>query len=227
MASEAEFERLYQLFVANGGGNLTFSGSNLTPKQYSEAVSTSNLTPLQMAQLEAKQHQYNRQSALNTIANEVDANNFSNPYSARAVYGKSLLSTLGSTQGSINAGAINGAFGTGGFTDANRAEIVAEVLSATGVDLEKLIKIAGIAGLGTAMYTSLTDHTNNQTANIPGTMEDASSLSAMNEQFGEQGDPCSFFNQLMGILAGIYDGTLDFIEKGIGDITSFLNKTGI
>ena len=31
----------------------------------------------------------------------------------------------------------------------------------------------------------------------------------------------------MGILAGIMDGTLDFIEKGIGDITSFLNKTGI
>jgi len=58
-------------------------------------------------------------------------------------------------------------------------------------------------------------------------MEDASSLSSMNEQFGEEGDPCSFFNQLMGILAGIYDGTLDFIEKAIGDITSFLNKTGI
>ena len=227
MASEAEFERLYQLFIANGGGNLTFSGSNLTPKQYSEAVSSSNLTPLQMAQLEAKQHQYNRQSALNTIANEVEANNFSNPYAARGVYGNSLLSALGGHQGSINAGLINGAFGTGGFTDANRAEIVAEVLSATGVDLEKLIKIAGITGLGTAMYTSLTDHTNNQTANIPQAMEDASSLSAMNEQFGEQGDPCSFFNQLMGILAGIYDGTLDFIEKGIGDITSFLNKTGI
>ena len=215
----------YQLFVANGGGNLTFSGSNLTPKQYSEAVNSSNLTPLQMAQLEAKQHQYNRQSALNTIANEVDANNFSNPYAARGVYGNSLLSALDSTQGSINAGAINGAFG--GFTDVNRALVIAGVLSATGVDLEKLIKIAGIAGLGTAMYTSLTDHTNNQTANIPQAMEDASSLSAMNEQFGEQGDPCSFFNQLMGILAGIFDGTLDFIEKGIGDITSFLNKTGI
>lgn len=225
MASEAEFERLYQLFVANGGGNLTFSGSNLTPKQYSEAVNSSNLTPLQMAQLEAKQHQYNRQSALNTIANEVEANNFSNPYAARGVYGNSLLSALGATQGSINAGLINGAFS--GVTDSNRALVVAGVLSATGVDLEKLIKIAGIAGLGTAMYTSLTDHTNNQTANIPKTMEDASSLSAMNEQFGEQGDPCSFFNQLMGILAGIMDGTLDFIEKGIGDITSFLNKTGI
>ena len=77
------------------------------------------------------------------------------------------------------------------------------------------------------MYSSLTDHTNNQTANFPITLEDASSLSSMNEQFGEEGDPCSFFNQLMGILAGIYDGTLDFIDKAIGDIKSFLNKTGI
>ena len=51
MASEAELERLYQLFVTNGGGAFTFSGANLTPKQYSDAVSTSNLTPLQMAQL--------------------------------------------------------------------------------------------------------------------------------------------------------------------------------
>ena len=225
MASEAEIERLYQLFVANGGGNLTFSGSNLTPKQYSDAVNASQLTPLEMAQLESKQHQFNRQSALNTIADEIDANNFNNPYSARGVYGTSLLNALGAHQGSINAGLIDGAFS--GFTDANRALVVAGVLSATGVDLEKIIKIAGLTALGTSMYTSLTDHTNNQTANVPKTMEDVSSLSSMNEQFGEEGDPCSFFNQLMGILAGIYDGTLDFIEKAIGDITSFLNKTGI
>ena len=225
MASEAEIERLYQLFVANGGGNLTFSNTNLTPKQYSEAINASQLTPLEMAQLESKQHQFNRQSALNTIADEIDANNFNNPYSARGVHGTSLLNTLGAHQGSINAGLINGAFS--GFTDSNRALVVAGVLSATGVDLEKIIKIAALTGLGTSMYTSLTDHTNNQTANIPKTMEDASSLSSMNEQFGEEGDPCSFFNQLMGILAGIYDGTLDFIEKAIGDITSFLNKSGI
>ena len=225
MASEAEIERLYQLFVANGGGNLTFSGSNLTPKQYSEAINASQLTPLEMAQLESRQHQFNRQSALNTIAAEIDANNFNNPYSARGIFGTSLLNTLGAHQGSINAGLINGAFS--GFTDSNRALVVAGVLSATGVDLEKIIKIAGLTTLGTSMYTSLTDHTNNQTANVPKTMEDASSLSSMNEQFGEEGDPCSFFNQLMGILAGIYDGTLDFIEKAIGDITSFLNKTGI
>ena len=49
MASEAELERLYQLFVINGGGDFTFSNTNLTPKQYSQLVSASQLTPRQMA----------------------------------------------------------------------------------------------------------------------------------------------------------------------------------
>jgi|TARA_R110002167_G_scaffold314281_1_gene519984 hypothetical protein len=225
MASEAEIERLYQLFVTNGGGALSFSGANLTPKQYSDAIATSNLTPLEMAQLESRQHQFNRQKALNTIVTELDANSFNNPYAPRATYGSSLFSALGSTSGSINAGLINGGFS--GFSDVNRALVVAGVLSQTGVDLEKIIKIAGLMTLGTAMYTSLSNHTNNQTANIPKTLEDASSLSTMNEQFGQQGDPCSFFNQLMGILAGVFDGTLDFIETAVGDISSLVNKTGI
>jgi hypothetical protein len=226
MASEAEIERLYQLFVANGGGNLTFSGTNLTPKQYSDAVSASNLTPLEMAQLEARQHQYNRQAALNSIANEIEANNFTNPYATRGAYGNSLFSALGSSSGATQVGLIGTALS--GFSDTDKALIFAGVLSQTGIDLEKILKIVGLSALGIAMYTSLTNHTNNQTANIPGTMQDASSLASMNEQFGEQGsDPCSGFNQLMGILAGIYDGTLDFIDNVIGDITTLLNDTGI
>jgi len=225
MASEAEIERLYQLFVTNGGGAFTFSGANLTPKQYSDAVSASGLTPLQMAQLEARQHQYNRQNALNTISDELANNAFTNPYAPRAVYASSLFSALNGTTGSINAGLINGGFS--GFTDANKALVIAGVLSATGVDLEKIIAIAGLMSLGTSMYTSLANHTNGQTADIPKTLEDASSLSALNQQFGEQGDPCSFFNQLMGILAGAFDGTLDFIETAVGDISSLVNKTGI
>ena len=225
MASEAEIERLYQLFVANGGGALSFSNTNLTPKQYSEAVNASNLTPLEMAQLEARQHQYNRQKALNTIADEIDANTFTNPYAARSTYGSSLFSNLGTSQGSINAGLLAGGFS--GYSDANRALVVAGVLSATGVELENIIKIAGLTALGTTMYSSLSNHTNNQTANLPKTLEDANSLSSMNAQFGEQGDPCGFFNQIMGILGGIFDGTLDFIETAIGDIISLVNSTGI
>ena len=229
MASEAEIERLYQLFVANGGGNLTFSGTNLTPKQYSEAFNTSQLTPLEMAQLEARQHQFNRQKALNSIANEIDANNFSNPYLARGSYGSALLSALGSSSGVTST--TNGIAGLtnafSGFSDADKALIFAGVLSQTDIDLEKFLKIAGLTALGLGMYNSLTNHTNTQTANIPQTMQDADALASMNEQFGEQGDPCSSFNQLMGILACIFDGTLDFIDGAIGDITSLLNDSGI
>ena len=229
MASEAEIERLYQLFVANGGGSLTFDGTNLTPKLYSEAIAASNLTPLQMAQLEARQQQYNRQAALNSIANEIDANNFTNPYAARGAYGNSLFNTLGSSSGVTSpihgVTGLNSAFS--GFGSADKALIFAGVLSQTGIDLEKFLKILGLMALGNTMYTSLINHTNNQTANIPQTMEDASSLSSMNEQFGEKGDPCSFFNQLMGILAGVYDGTLDFIDGTVGDISSLLNNSGI
>jgi len=225
MASEAEIERLYQLFVANGGGAFTFSGTNLTPKQYTDAVSASNLTPLEMAELEARQHQYNRQSALNTIADEIDANNFSNPYIQRASVGNNLLSILSASNGYTNVNNLNNAFS--GFSSSDKALIFAGVLANTGVDIEGLLKVIGLSAIGVGMYNSLTNHTNNQTANIPQTMQDADALASMNAQFGEKGDPCDAFNVLMGILAGIYDGTLNFIEKAIGDITAFLNDSGI
>ena len=93
MASEAEIERLYQLFVAKGGGAGTFDNANLTPKQYSDASSSSQLSALQLAQLESKQHQYNKQSALRTIADEIDANNFTNPYATRGAYSSGLFGT--------------------------------------------------------------------------------------------------------------------------------------
>ena len=232
MASEAEIERLYQLFVTNGGGALSFSGTNLTPKQYSEALATSNLTPLEMAQLEARQRQYNKSVALNSIADEIDANNFTNPYAARGAYGSSLLNTLGASTGATNVGLLSSALS--GFSTGDKALIFAGVLAGSGVDLEQIIKIAGLSALGLAMYSSLTNHTNNQTANIPETMQNASNLASMNSQFGPAGGPrppgetdCDSFNDLMGILSGAYDGTLDYIDRIIGDISSFINQSGI
>ena len=117
------------------------------------------------------QYQYNRQKALGVISDEIGNNTFSNPYASRGVYGNSLLSALAGSSGSIAAGLLNGGFS--GFSDINRALLVAGVLSKTGVDLEKIIKVAGLMTLGGAMYTSLTNHTNQQTAKIPTTLEDA------------------------------------------------------
>jgi hypothetical protein len=232
MASEAEIERLYQQFVAGGGGSLTFDGTNLTPKQYSDATTASKLSPLQLAQLESKQHQFNKQSALGSIADEIDANNFTNPYVARGAYTTSLFNDLSGTDNTApvynqvsEIGDISSALS--GFSTVDKAAIFAGVLAASGVDLDKILKIGGLMVLGTAMSSSLTNHTNNQTANIPQTMADASSLASMNAQFGEAGNPCDQFNNLMGLLGGVFDGTLDFIDGAVGAIIGFLKQTGI
>jgi len=225
MASEAEIERLYQEFVAGGGGSLTFDNTNLTPKQYSSVSSSSNLTPLQLAQLESKQHQFNKQSALRSIADEIDANNFTNPYAARGAYSTSLFDGLGASTGVSTIGAISSALS--GFSAVDKAAIFAGVLAASGVDLDTILKIGGLALLGTSMASSLTNHTNSQTANIPQTMSDASSLASMNQQFGESGNPCDQFNNLMGLLGGVFDGTLDFIDGAVTSIHGFLKQTGI
>jgi negative regulator of replication initiation len=65
-------------------------------------------------------------------------------------------------------------------------------------------------------------------------MQNASNLASMNSQFGPAGGPrppgetdCDSFNDLMGILSGAYDGTLDYIDRIIGDISSFINQSGI
>ena len=225
MASEAEIERLYQLFVAKGGGAGTFDNTNLTPKQYSDVSSSSQLSALQLAQLESRQHQYNKQSALRSIADEIDANNFTNPYATRGAYSSSLFGSSALATGATNVGLLNSALS--GFGTGDKALIFAGVLAASGVDLEQILKIGGLALLGTTLFSALTNHTNNQTANIPQTMADASSLASMNAQFGEAGNPCDQFNQLMGLLGGAFDGTLDFIDGAIVSITSLINQTGI
>ena len=225
MASEAEIERLYQLFVAKGGGAGTFDNANLTPLQYSESQTTWKLTPLQLAQLESKQHQYNKQSALRTIADEIDANNFTNPYATRGAYSSGLFTGLGSSAGVSTLGAISTALA--GFNTGDKSAIFAGVLAASGVNLEQILKIGGLMALGTSMFSSLTNHTNNQTANIPQTMADASSLASMNAQFGEAGNPCDQFNQLMGLLGGVFDGTLDVIDSTVTAIHGFLKQTGV
>ena len=96
MASEAELERLYQEFVLRGGGAFTFSNVNQTPAQFYSSTAGNTLTPSQQALLQQQQLQFNRQSAM-TIANELSANNFSNPYIARADNSLGLINTFETT----------------------------------------------------------------------------------------------------------------------------------
>ena len=91
--SEAEFERLYQEFIRKGGGSLTGSNnptaSNIifetlgetvnTPVEYYDEKNKIELTPSQLAELNAAEEQYNRKQALSIISSELASNNFSNP----------------------------------------------------------------------------------------------------------------------------------------------------
>ena len=92
MASEAEYERLYQQFVLNGGGNLSFTGANTPVEYYTQNLGT-ELTPAQIADLQARQAHYNRINALQTISSEIGANNFNNPYNGRSVVAIQALTT--------------------------------------------------------------------------------------------------------------------------------------
>jgi len=225
MASEAELERLYQEFVLRGGGAFTLSNVNTTPAQYYNTVSGNTLTPSQQAFLQAQQEQFNRQSALSTIASELAGNNFSNPYTARADTSIGLIQSFANNPTLTNVAALASAFGS--FSATDKGLIFAGVLAATGVDLENLIKIGTIAGLGIAMFNSLKNHTAGQMTNLPQTLSDASSLAGMNAQFGEQKDSCSFFNEILGILSGAFDGTMDFIDGVFNKLGSLLNQTGV
>ena len=225
MASEAEIERLYQEFVNRGGGQFTFSNINTTPAQYYNATSSASLTPGQQAALLAKQEQFNRQSALSTIASELAGNNFSNPYIARADTSTNIINNFALNPTLANVTALAGAFGS--FNAVEQAAIFAGILEITGVDMGNVIKVLGIGALGLALFSSLKSHTAGQMTDLPKTLSDASALAGMNSQFGEQKDSCSFFNEILGVLSGAFDGTMDFIDGAFEKLNGFLQQTGV
>lgn len=226
MASEAEYERLYKEFVANGGGTLTLDGTNLTPKEYSDLMAGVSLTPEQQAALAAREEQYNRQSALNDIADEIEANTFTNPYAAVADNGiaayesqksedhvaasKELNEQVNRLSGSDRESLIDGIMNAVGFG----------LTVAAGVSLfEKLAYNDSAADEAVPMYKDLKSHTNAQAADLPKAINDANNLASMREQFGEQRESCSVFNEIMGIMSGAFDGVLDTVKDAKNKIT--------
>lgn len=109
MASEAEYERLYQQFVLNGGGNLSFTGANTPVEYYTQNLGT-ELTPAQIADLQARQAHYNRINALQTISSEIGANNFNNPYNARSVAAIGAYNSMSTLPGMLAINDINNGF---------------------------------------------------------------------------------------------------------------------
>ena len=227
MASESEYERLYQLWVQQNtinGGAVTLDGTN-TPAQYYNESSSLNLTPQQLAELQARQAHYNRTQALQTISSEIGANNFTNPYNARSDTSINKLNAFSSSQGVLNVIALSAILnGSDALALGGSAIVIAALSDALGVDFEKLLLTAGLAGIGVSMFNNLKSHTNSQTVNLPDTLENASQLAGMNAQFGEGPSSCSLFNELMGILAGAFDGALDFIDSAMDKISGIINQ---
>ena len=249
LTSEAEFERLYQEFVRRNGGIPTLAGDQYnTPAEYYSATTENTLSPSELAELQARQAQYNRQSALNTINSEITNNNFTNPYNVRSQSSISNLNSINSIPIIINdyhtgqptqttiynqLGSLSNTLSPlldenlgGGAVVA--ALVYAGIAEATGIDIEKLLLGAGLITAGIAMFTDLQNHTNNQAVDIPGKINEIDQMSGLNKSFGEMPtDSCSLFNDLMGIMSGSFDGVLDFIDGGIDQFKDFMNSTAL
>lgn len=249
LTSEAEFERLYQEFVRRNGGIPTLVADQYnTPAQFYDASQNVSLSPADLAALQARQYQYNRQAALNTISQEITNNNFTNPYNARSQASISNLNSISAQSITITDAATDQTIKTtsynqlGGVRDslsplsdssiggsaALAAMIYAGVADATGIDLGKLILGAGLITAGVAMFGNLQNHTDGQVADLPGKMGEIDQLTGLQQSFGEMSsDSCSIFNELMGILSGSFDGVLDFIDSGIEKFKDLMASTSV
>lgn len=222
MSSEAEFERLYREFVENNGGIPTLVGSQYnTPASYYADSSRITLTPSELARLQAKQQQFNRQSALNTISSEISTNNFSNPYNQRSQLGINNINRIESSPGYTDTLAIRNSLDALSATD--RANLVNGVRNQTGLDLDTLVRLPLVSTTGTDMFNNLQSHTDDQASDVPGKIQEIDQLLGINSSFSEMPNiPCTPFNELMGILSGSFDGVLDFIESGLETIINTL-----
>jgi hypothetical protein len=231
--SETEFERLYQEFVRRGGGTTTFDGLGKTPVEYYDALSDTSLSLAEQAALTAAQEQYNRQLALNSIADALGSPStaFNNPYNTIAENGIASYTDLATSPEYLAISDLYNAINSLISSDPTTADLLMAYLglsNSTGTGLidqgRSPFGIINSPSTATDMYTSLQNHTNSQIQDLPKTLQDASSLAGMNAQFGEQPkNSCDLFNQLMGILSGIFDGALDFMGDIVSKIKSMIS----
>ena len=248
LTSEAEFERLYQEFVRRNGGLPTLVAEQYnTPAEFYQATTEVTLSPSELAALQARQEQYNRATALNTISDEIKSNNFTNPYDARSqaaianlnsiaaipititdTSGNTIETTSYAQLGELNRSLAPISDPAIGGSPALAAMVYAGVAASTGLDLGKLLLGAGLVTAGVAMFSDLKSHTDSQTENLPEKMNEIEQMTGMQQAFGEMtNDSCSIWNELMGIMSGAFDGVLDFIEGGIEKFKDFMSSTAI
>ena len=227
LTSEAEFERLYQEFVRRNSGIPTLVSEQFnTPAEFYNEKESVTLSPSQLSRLQAKQAQYNRQSALNTISDEIASNNFTNPYNVRSQTNINSLNAIQSTNGYTNAKLVNDKLMS--LPSSDRNTLVSGVKANIGIDLLSIANLLGVVPNGISMFTDLQSHTNEQATDIPGRINEIDQLANLQKSFGEMpNDQCSVFNELMGIMSGSFDGALEYIESSIGKIISELSNTSL
>ena len=166
LTSEAEFERLYQEFVRRNGGLPTLVADQYnTPASYYKATSENTLSPEKLAELQAKQAQYNRQAALNTISNEIENNNFTNPYNSRSQAAISNLNSISSIPLDIQTySAVIDPTAPGGYRMVPNAILQSTVYNQLGGVRDAFsplldTSIGGSAVLAAAVYAGLAELT--------------------------------------------------------------------
>lgn len=214
--SESEFERLYQEFVRKGGGKYTFDGSDVTPAEYYNLQSLTELSADEKARLAAAQEQYNKQFALNTISTELATGNFTNPLTPMIESGRNAVCYRMASDGGITLmSQLNVAIRT-------NVEILA-YFNSIGLN-PFFLQTADIPLRACPLYDDLQNHTNSQVANLPQTIEDVNSLVNMSKMFGEQDNTCNKFNALMGLLSGSFDGMIKYLEDIVKPITELIGQ---
>lgn len=220
--SESEYERLYQEFVRRGGGTYTLDGTNKTPLEFYETITDNGLTPEEEARLTAEQEQYNRQQALNTISNEIANNSFSNPFDLINELGRNAYTQLATNPTVIAIGLLAGAIN--GHPD---KEAILQYFIDNGIGVNWLT-VATLPTLANSLYDQLQQHTDQQIANLPQTLQDVSQAVAMAQQFEDKinwsdSQSCNLFNELMGLMSGAFDGMLDFIKDAVQPLINLLS----
>lgn len=223
MATEAEFERLYQEFIRQGGGTHTFDNSNVTPVEYKKLIDL-ELTDTQREELDLLQKQYNDSVAYEILQDEITK--FQNPYA-------NLCGDGSASFDSFNTNLMDLCLKLDELDTVNpaAAESAREELSTQfGVSMTDLCKVNNLAPEAKEMYHKVCEHTNEQIIDFPDKVSEASNFASVAVNFnppmttrGAGGGECSIFKQLMGIMSGVMDGAFGFLGNLPGMLMGLMN----
>jgi len=89
-----------------------------------------------------------------------------------------------------------------------------------------MCRLNTLAPAASEMYREVCEHTNSQIADLPNTINEISSFSAIAQNFRPpttaNSSECSMFNEMMGIMSGVMDGAFSFLGDLPGTLTELM-----